>query len=310
VTPDPKFYAEVEAILLEDSPVGGEQFWCRAFDWLFSSAHLRLLDRAIVFLSAAGLLLHLALIFLARSLAEPPLWIAATGKNYLAAISTPFTFILFNGVLLLFAAIPKSTAQSIAAQFEVVSLIFVRGFFNNLAQLGPDAFYKAGSAFLPAVIDAATGLAMFFLVAVFRHFASPAQDESTEDAVRFIGRKKLVALILTIVFLSMAARSVWQFLSGAAPTGEARPAFYAGIFSVMIFADVLLLVLSKLACNSYARVFRNAAFVISTVLLRLSLTEPHPYGPILGIVGMTFGILTTVIYNVSTGGPVRQGSRT
>jgi hypothetical protein len=63
---------------------------------------------------------HLGLVFLARTLASPPPVIAAIGKNYLSAIYTPFSFILFYEVLMLIGALPKSTTQSIAKQYEIV----------------------------------------------------------------------------------------------------------------------------------------------------------------------------------------------
>ena len=39
------------------------------------------------------------------------------GKNYLSAIYTPFSFILLYEVLMLIAALPHSTTESIAKQF-------------------------------------------------------------------------------------------------------------------------------------------------------------------------------------------------
>ena len=107
----------------------------RAFDRLYSDARRAWLDHAVVNISAAGFLLHLLLVFFSRTLANPPALIAAVGKNYLAAIYTPFSFILFYEVLMLITALPQSTTQSIAKQYEIVSLIFIRRFFKDIAQL-------------------------------------------------------------------------------------------------------------------------------------------------------------------------------
>jgi len=90
------------------------------FDNLYSARHQKQLDRLVVNLSVAGLVVHLGLVFLARTLASPPPVIAAIGKNYLSAIYTPFSFILFYEVLMLIGALPKSTTQSIAKQYEIV----------------------------------------------------------------------------------------------------------------------------------------------------------------------------------------------
>jgi DMSO reductase anchor subunit len=44
-------------------------------------------------------------------------------------------------------------------------------------------------------------------------------------------------------------------------------------------------------------VFRNAAFVASIILIRLSLTEPNPYGELLTLLAMAFGIVTVLVFN-------------
>jgi hypothetical protein len=44
-------------------------------------------------------------------------------------------------------------------------------------------------------------------------------------------------------------------------------------------------------------VFRNAAFVVSIILLRFSLTEPAPFGAPLALLAMAFGVLTLLLFN-------------
>jgi Zn-dependent protease with chaperone function len=60
---------------------------------------------------------------------------------------------------------------------------------------------------------------------------------------------------------------------------------------------VLVLILSLVASDRYEMVFRNAAFVVATVLIRFALTEGFPYGAPLAIVAMLFGIVTMLVYN-------------
>ena len=86
------------------------------FDRLYAEDRRASLDRLIVDVSIAGFLVHLALVFLSRTLPHPPALLAAVGRNYLSAIYTPFSFILFFEVLMLIAALPQSTTQSIAKQ--------------------------------------------------------------------------------------------------------------------------------------------------------------------------------------------------
>jgi nicotinamide riboside transporter PnuC len=69
------------------------------------------------------------------------------------------------------------------------------------------------------------------------------------------------------------------------------------VFTVMIFTDVLILILSLAVSGKYEMVFRNAAFIVSIILIRFALTEGYPYGAPLAIVAMLFGILTLMVYN-------------
>ena len=281
-----------------------------AFDRLSSDANRCRLEHWIVKISAIGFIAHLGLILLSRSLAQPPQLIAAVGRNYLSAIYTPFSFILFYEVLMLIAALPQSTTSSIAKQFEIVSLIFIRRFFKDIAELaGLGQLVELSRSAIPVFLDVSTGLLMFLLVTVFRHVAqrkppSPARPESPQ-LKKFIERKKGLALGLTIWLLMLAAANLYAFVKEAYGViylgGQARldinTFFYTDVFEVMIFTDVLIVILSLVVSDSYEMVFRNGAFVIATILIRLSLTAQRAYGAILALAAMLFGICTLLIYN-------------
>lgn len=282
-----------------------------AFDRVYSDEHRAWLDGAVVNASVTGFLLHLLLVFWSRSLVSPPPLIGAVGKNYLSAIYTPFSFILFYETLMLIAALPESTTSSIAKQFEIVSLIFIRRFFKDiaalddigkLAQLTPDV--------IPVFLDVSAGLFMFLLTTVFVHAGRrrPWAETPAEESVelkKFILRKKAIALALVVLLVSLAAYSLAEFSTdawsviyrGSQARLDPNTLFYSKVFTVMIFTDVLIVILSLAVSDRYELVFRNAAFVISTILIRFSLTTGREFSALLAIAGMAFGIATLVIYN-------------
>lgn len=281
------------------------------FDRIFTPSRQAWLDRAVVNISIAGFLIHLALILFARVLSHPPALIAAVGHNYLSAIYTPFSFILFYEVLMLIAALPQSTTQSIAKQYEIVSLIFIRRFFKDIAQL--DDIGKLAQLtpdVLPVFLDVGAGLVMFLLVTVFLHLARRRQGQDTmpvesEELKKFISRKKAIALGLTVLLLALAAYNLAEFANdvyasiylGVKDKVDTNAFFYADVFTVMIFTDVLIVILSLVVSDRYELVFRNAAFVISTILIRFSLTVARPYSAVLALGGMLFGIATLAVYD-------------
>jgi hypothetical protein len=280
-------------------------------DRIFSDANRAALKRLIIKLSIAGFAIHLALIFLARSLPSPPLLLRDVGENYLSAISTPFSFILFYEVLTLIGALSVSTTRSIANQFEIVSLIFIRDVFRDIAEAsGMMQWRSLTHEALPVFLDMWAGLTMFLLVAVFQYVAMqrvlPSETPERSRRVQaFIAQKKVVAIGLAILLLSMAAYRLALFVVGAyhfLQTGGGNPTeplatFYNDLFTVMILTDVLILILSLVVSGRYEMVFRNAAFVISVILLRFSLTEEHPYGLSLALLAMLFGIMTLLAFN-------------
>jgi hypothetical protein len=283
----------------------------RAHDQIFSENNKAALKRLAIKVSIAGFAIHLGMVFLSRWLSHPPLIISAVGQNYLSAIATPFSFILFYEVLTLIAALPASTTQSIANQFEVVSLIFIRDVFKDIAAASEAGWHHEHvRQALPLLLDMCSGLLMFLLVAIFQYVAHkrvrPAGTAELSAGSRtFIAQKKLVAIGLSVLLLSMAVYNLGivvvhayrSVMAGHCITPEPNAFFYNDVFTVMIFTDVLILILSLVVSGRYEMVFRNAAFVVSTILLRFSLTEVHPYGAPLALFAMVFGILTLLVFN-------------
>ena len=164
--------------------------------------------------------------------------------------------------------------------------------------------------FLAVLLDMAGGLAMFLLVAVFYHINSrtpraPVREPTHLPEIHlFVARKKAIALMLSLVFFGLAAYSLAEWTldvarvarDGGTPTVDVRVLFYLDLFTVMIFADVVILILSLLLPSYYELVFRNAAFIVSTTLLRLSLAVQKPYDVEIGLLSMAFGNLVLLVY--------------
>ncbi len=284
----------------------------RIFDGLFGASRRALFRVAIVYMALFGLVVHLGLVFLARSLETPPAVIAAVGTNYLAALYTPFSFVLFYEVLLLILSIPESTTSSLGKQYEILSLIVIRNVFKDIAEFEAlTRFDDQLAEFSAVLLDMGGGLLMFALVALFyainrRRPRPPVVGIEKGRRLRtFIGRKKVIALGLAVLLFCIAGHNfvswVLEVFSiarfGTLPTIDVRTIFYLDLFTVLVFADAVILILSLLLSGSYELVFRNAAFVVSTILLRFSLAVSKPYDVELGIVSIAFGTLVLLVYS-------------
>ena len=282
------------------------------FDRAFTVRRTTALEHSIIWLAVVGFLVHIGLIFLAQTLDPTPLVLAQLEVNYLSALYTPFSFILFYEVLLLILSIPRSTTVSLGRQYEIISLIVIRNVFKDIADLGSfDLITEKFQEFLDVLIDMGGGVLMFLLVAVFYHIRRRQLARSpdlglplTPELRTFIERKKSLALLLAGLLFALATYNFgrWSLeayqvaVAGSSPVIDIKTIFYVDLFTVMIFSDVLILLLSMFRAGNYELVFRNAGFIVSTILIRFSLTVEKPYDVELAILATLFGILVLLIY--------------
>lgn len=279
-----------------------------AFEAIDSPRCRRRIELAFVAAAAVGFLAHLAVIAFSRSF--PATAVAAFGgldRNYLHAVYTPFSFILFYEVLLLALAIPRSHTSSIAIQYQIVSLIVVRRVFKDLGGFADlDAWVEQSEAASAVLLDMGAAALMFVLATAFdRLRRSASRLNEPVDLAGFVTAKRATSLFLLAVLIGLAVCSLFDWASGIfarlASGGEYAELdlyFFPAFFEVMIFTDVLLLIVSIAFYDRYELLFRNAGFVISTVLLRACLTSPPPYDNALGLIAMTYGLVVLGIFVV------------
>ncbi len=277
------------------------------FDRVDSEENYHRLERLVVGLSVTGFLLHLLLIFLARL--NPGLEsgvLAGIGKNYLHAVYTPFSFILFYEVLLLVMALPKSLTSSIGKQYEIISLIVVRRVFKDIGAFEDLESWVAQTDALKMVfLDMGGALLMFLTVAAFyRIRMAVVKSTGQHHLAGFIAVKKAVALLLGTVLILLASFNLATWVSSTLSIPSSplvSPAdidnfFFPAFFEFMIFTDVFLLIISISYYERYDHVFRNAGFVISTVLLRISLSTKQPYDIGIAVVAMLYGLAVLAVF--------------
>ena len=122
---------------------------------------------------------------------------------------------------------------------------------------------------------------------------------------QFIAIKKHLSVLLVPVFLLLAiySFSTWvidviQFgndLSGLG--GNLNNIFFDDFFTVLILADVLLLLFSFVHRQSFAKVIRNSGFIISTVMLKLSFSATGLLNISLILGAVFFGVCILFLYN-------------
>lgn len=214
--------------------------------------------------------------------------------SHFYAVNVAFTLVLALEVISLVFTLPCSISKAVGKQFEILALILLRGSFKNLIDL-PEPIELSGH--LEPVLHIAAGgagaLAIFALLGVYRRMQRP-DDEMRRGAhlLRFVGAKKLVALGLLGVLGWMAVDvSVKTYLD------LPHLPFFDGFYTVLIFADILLVLIAQRYQPRFRSVFRNSGFVLATLLIRMALTAPAYWDSVIGIGAAVYAMLLALVYN-------------
>jgi hypothetical protein len=220
------------------------------------------------------------------------------------AILWAFTLLLLAEVVSLIFALAKSVATAVGKQLEIMSLILVRQSFKELTTFSEPIEWSdtVQKQVLYILSDAFGALVIFALLVLFTRLQRH-QPISNDDAERtsFIAAKKLVSLLLLASLAVIGLHVVLSWHGGIIP-GTLFNAFSDDFFEIfytlLIFADVLLVLISMRYTIAYTIVFRYFGFAVATVLIRLALTAPRFIDAGLGITAALFAVGLTWIFNL------------
>jgi len=274
---------------------------------LVTPENTRRFEEFIIRLAVIFFIGHLALIFLFNHV---PALYRGHHYNYLKAIYTPFSFILVYEVFLLIIILPESMTEFIAKQFEIITLITLRSFFHDIASVPMHGtIHLSDPAVLDLGYDLIASIGMFSLTVIFHRLHHRSRDhESAVIPLRnFIHLKQSVSFLLILVLIVTSSYSLVAWTSGVIDAlinhsdfPDPNAYFYVDFFNVMVYADVLLLIISFLYDSSFFTVVRNASFIISTVLLRLSLSMERPTNHIIALIAFIFSVIIMAVLHLRT----------
>ena len=268
-------------------------------------------ERVILLIAIASFLIHLLIIYLVDfgiiSLNNP----SDLLKNPTAAIYTPFSFILVYEVYLLIHYLPKSITTYISKQYEIITLIIIRRLFKDLSNLSLSSDWFKIKYDLQFTYDLVASVLLFFLILQFykqskkRYRTDENEDSQIEGTVRFIKIKKIIAASLVPILFFVAIYSFINWLISAVELNSDSEVsfkninniFFEQFFTILIIADVVLLLFSFFHTVDFHKVIRNSGFIISTILIRLSFSVSGLLNTALILTAIIFGLLILIIHN-------------
>lgn len=283
----------------------------KLFDVFLSERRKETVEKITLVIAIVSYLAHLIIIFLNwQGIIEIE---QKFFKNPIAAIYTPFSFILIFEVFLLVYYLPKSITVYIGKQYEIITLIVIRRIFKDIAYVELDSNWFQNKDDLQFTLDVATSLILFFLIFLFykaiqkRNYVSiNKSDEIGENIRRFVDLKRFMAVVLVPLLLVLAAYTLinWgvvtlkDYSDGILEFSKINNVFFDEFFTILIVVDVLLLLASFFYSDKFHKIIRNSGFVISTILLKISFLSVGIVSNILVISSVLFGYLILVIHNL------------
>lgn len=235
-----------------------------------------------------------------------PALAAVVPTNHFHAINLAFTLILGMEVVSLILSISCSLSRSLGKQFEIMVLILLRNAFKELAYLPEPVNLAMGMEPVYRIAIAATAALAIFICLGFYHHLRSKQNyiKSPQERMLYVISKKLIALTLLGLFFGIAMRDAWSFLT----TGH-EPPFFETIYTVLIFADITLVLIAQRFMPSFHAVFRNSGFVIATLVMRLSLSATSPWDSIASLFAALYVLGLTWATNRFTPESIRPKAR-
>ncbi|WP_031485780.1 hypothetical protein [Maridesulfovibrio frigidus] len=264
-----------------------------AFDPLHAFWEREKTQRAVAGVLVACFIAALIGIELGRRGWLPEFIATKTPDNHYHAIGIAFTLVLILEVISLIFVLPCSFAKSVGKQFEILCLILMRSSFKELVNFPEPITFTGDLTPIYRILSDGTGaFAVFVLLGIYYKIQRPLPALRPAFKFRYVASKKLVALFMLVIFAGLGA---YNLLSPV--LGVHHFDFFSTFYTILIFSDILLVLISQRFLPSFHAVFRNSGFALVTLLIRLALAAPPFYNAILGVISAGFAVLLTLAYN-------------
>jgi len=279
-------------------------FFDLTFEKIFSDENQKRIERATLWLSIIGFIIHLILIYSKKfNLFHTP-FEARLLEDPISAIYTPFSIILVYEIYLLIVFLPRSFTTAVSKQFEIISLIIIRRIFGDIPKVELNVNWFEFAANRQLIYDLAGVLILYFLIYLFNQRREKLPKKALNERLkRFVSSKRAVSLVLlpVLIFTSIYSATSWFIelffnTQNFSELKDINAVFYNEFFTILILADVFILLLSFQYTERYSQLIRNTGFVICTILIRLSFATTGLTNVLLILSSVLFGLLILRIY--------------
>ena len=213
-------------------------------------------------------------------------------KNQFDAVTLVFTLLLVKEVIDMIFSIALSVSITQMKQLKVLSLVLIRASFKSLGEFSRSTTWPQDTDLIFQMGSSAVAALLIFIVVLFYnriHRVTRLTDD--QDTRCFIAEKKMVAMGLFFGFFMIGVIDTL--------TGIERGDFYLSLdhfFTLFVFADIVVVLISLRYSRLYASVFRNSGFALATVLIRIAITAPPYYQEGIAVFAALFAYSVNYVY--------------
>ncbi|MBU1002213.1 MAG: hypothetical protein KKE73_06790 [Proteobacteria bacterium] len=264
------------------------------FDWLHCKWERESTHKAVVTLLALSFIITLLAVEFDKFGLLPAYLSKIVPDNPFYAINVAFTLVLVVEVMSMIFILPKSFSRSMGKQFEILALILLRSSFKELVNLHGYLTFPDDFAILTRILCDGFGALIVFLLLGYYLRLQIHRDHARDGAAlyAFVITKKVLALLLLAIFVSLGAFNAWQLVTH----GDLLH-FFLSFYSVLIFSDIFVVLISQRYLPTFEAVFRNSGLALATLLIRLALSAPPYWNTALGVSSALFAVGLTMAYN-------------
>lgn len=250
-------------------------------------------ERAIGFILLWFYLLTLLAVE-AKRLGYFPVWLPQPPSSHYFAIQLAFSLILGLEVISLIFILPASLSRSMSKQLEILTLILLRNAFKELSILPEPIAVDMNN--LKEILDIAVSgmgaLIVFFCLGIYRRIMQRQNFARTPEMLqKYVANKKILSLCLMIITLGIGLNHLYHLPTGC-PIG-----FFETIYTILIFADIAMVLIAQRYMPCYYAVFRNSGFAIGTLLMRLGIAAPHFFCTGIAVLAALYVLALTWVTN-------------
>ncbi len=269
----------------------------KKFNQISKKNKMRKLEIIFAFLASITFIIHISSILLAK--AEIINNELLKSSSLIVSITTPFTIILIYEIIELAISFKKPLINSVIQQFEIISLIYVRNIFKTFAELETLKDGVLEDLIREIILILTIGIILFITVKIMTKLIKTNKKLISKEPVQISKFKILTSIIvlsgsLIIIFNYFAKSSFSDFITYSNDRFKLTNVF-GSIFTLMILADIINFLLTFFYNDKYSQLFRNAVYILATIIIRLSIAVPQPYDILLVLISIVITITITII---------------